>query len=98
MKAAKKTPVCQTCNGSGAYKSGCHLIACPECGGEGLAVVATKNHTVRVMEDELSALIRGGFYVDLSFGPGWAALKWNKGEPMPEAVRQLGQMRGVPVE
>lgn len=30
-------PVCQTCGGSGEYKSGCHLIACPACDGDGKA-------------------------------------------------------------
>lgn len=33
--------------------------------------------------------------VNATFGPSGAALIWDKSEPMPEAVRQLGLIRGV---
>jgi hypothetical protein len=36
-----------------------------------------------------------GHPLSCSFGIGWMALDWDKGQPMPENVRRLGMLRGV---
>ena len=36
-----------------------------------------------------------GEFVDFAFGTGGIALIWRESCPMPEAVKQLGLMRGV---
>lgn len=46
-------------------------------------------------DDEMVKLIQMGHQVEAAFGPGWVALKWKVGEPMPETVQALGLMRGV---
>lgn len=64
-----------------------------------MSKAATKTHLFRLTEEENVELIRRtatkGIVLDLAFGPGWAALEWNEGEPMPDAVRELAAMRGV---
>ena len=46
-------------------------------------------------EAEFNQVLKRTSVVDAAFGPGGAALVWNKSEPMPDAVRQLGLIRGV---
>lgn len=62
-------------------------------------MVATKTHQFRLTKEENVELIRRtatkGIVLDLAFGPGWTALQWNEGEPMPDSVRELAAMRGV---
>jgi hypothetical protein len=53
------------------------------------------SQTIEVTEQELVELIRRFERLDLVFGPGWVGLKWEEGEPIPEAVKYLGLMRGV---
>lgn len=52
---------------------------------------------ISVNTAELAELIRRCRCVDVAFGPGWARLTWRAGEPMPEAVRVLAELRGVEV-
>ena len=52
-------------------------------------------HLIPVDAKELAVLIRESPQVDLAFGVGGAALRWQGGEPMPDSVRRLCLMRGV---
>ncbi len=52
-------------------------------------------HRFPVEAGETVKLMHAVGHVHLDFGPGWVALKWKKGTPMPPEVRQLGLMRGV---
>jgi len=50
---------------------------------------------IPITEKEMANLLRTGVTVTCAFGPGGAALEWPEGEPMPDAVRQVGLMRGI---
>lgn len=56
---------------------------------------AVRTHLIPVSERELAELLRAGCRLDLAFGTGGSALKWTDNEPMPEAVKRLGAMRGI---
>jgi len=50
---------------------------------------------IPITEQEMAKLLRNCGTVKCAFGTGGAALEWPDGEPMPEAVHQVGLMRGV---
>jgi hypothetical protein len=54
-----------------------------------------KMEYVPVSEIEMVALMERFESVSFAFGSGGAALKWEKGTPMPDTVRHVGLMRGV---
>lgn len=60
---------------------------------------AFKQHLIPLVDGELEKLmeasVEGRFHIDLAFGTGGCALKWNEGQEMPKAVELLGFMRGV---
>ena len=60
-------------------------------------MVASQDHLILIAEAELIKLIASAFDspIDLAFGPGWVALVWRKGDPLPAAVQQLAKIRGV---
>jgi hypothetical protein len=58
-------------------------------------MIATKRHTVEITEEETVWLLHKLGEVSFAFGPNYAALVWEKDEPMPEALRLIGLKRGV---
>lgn len=50
-----------------------------------------------VNDSELATLIRESFQrpLDIAFGSGGAALRWEDGKPTPWYVERLGELRGV---
>jgi hypothetical protein len=49
----------------------------------------------KIEEHEMVALLHMGIQIEAAFGPGWVAIEWKNGQPIPEAVRQVLRMRGV---
>jgi len=64
--------------------------------------VANKVHVIPLRGDELTRLIEqsavDGFHVDVAFGTGGAAFKWEEGTPVPAALNYLMLLRGVSIE
>jgi len=61
-------------------------------------MIATKDELFDLSEGELAKLMRSGVVVNAAFGPGWVALRWDKGEELPDCVRELARLRGVGTE
>jgi hypothetical protein len=64
-----------------------------------LEEVASEDYLFMLTEEEsvwlMYATASQGIVLNCSFGPGWLALNWEKGQPRPEPVRLLGLRRGV---
>lgn len=55
----------------------------------------TNIRLIPITENELCELLKNGFFVDVAFGTGGVALRWDITTKMPDAIKQLGLMRGV---
>lgn len=52
----------------------------------------TEEESVKLLHE---ATAMPGRHIDLAFGPGGVALRWEKDTPMPWSVEYLGLLRGV---
>jgi hypothetical protein len=60
--------------------------------------VTKTRHIIRFSTEEFTKLLHEGFVLDIAFGPSGAWFEWKEGDPIPNFLKRLGELRGVGTE
>lgn len=60
----------------------------------------TNGKTLRIdfTTEEFTQLLHEGYALDIAFGPSGAWFEWTEGNPVPDFLQRLSEMRGVGTE